>query len=244
MVFSLLTATAALATACPLASPEILKAQKGGFTALWRFTASPALHAPLGAGELAGYERWVRAHTRLDAKGLIENNIRVGRRLKKSLSPRDPFRKAIEKNERNGRLISSGEVGRIRPLSCLESQPFRQLAAWVDLRIKPTEFFATILTKGDELILIADFYPNSYSGAHESRAARKAKALLRKDGWGREASLHNHPFNFANEYGDVGGALAPSSADVAMYQESRPFEARITNGLDTVVFSDYSKFRP
>jgi hypothetical protein len=244
MVFSLLLAMAALAADCPLSSPEILKAEKGGFTALWRFTNSAALHAPLGGGELAQYERWVRANTRLDAKGLIENNIQVGRRLKKHLSPQDPFRKTIERNERNGRLVSSGAVGRIRPISCLESQPFRRLMAWMDLRTKPVEFLSTILTRGNELILIADFYPNDYSGAQESRAARHAKASLRRRGWGREVNLHNHPFNFANEYGDVGGALAPSSADVEMYQSSRPSEAWITNGIDTVVFTDYSRFKP
>lgn len=243
MVISLLLGLAAFAAECPLAAPEILKAERGGFTALWRIESSPALMAPLSGGELAAYERWVRAHTRLDAKGLIENNIQVGRRLKKNLAPGDPFRAAIEKNERNGRLVSTGAVGRFRPISCLESQPFRRLAAWKDLRTKPVEFLATILRKGDDLILIADFYDNGYSGAQESRTARKAKAALRQKGWGLEVNLHNHPFHFANEYGDIGGALAPSTADVAMYQSSRPSEAWITNGLDTVVFSDYSRFR-
>jgi hypothetical protein len=229
---------------CPMVSPAVLKAGNGGFTVLWRLKNDASLDAPLKNGELASYERWVKAHTSLDARGLIENNIRVGRGFKKSLSSRDPFRDAIEKNEKNGRLVSSGRVGRFHPISCLESLPFRRLAAWVDLRTKPTEFLATILKRGNEIAVIADFYPNDYSGAGESRAARHAKASLRQKGWSHEINFHNHPFNFANEYGDVGGALAPSTADVAMYQSSRPAEAWITNGIDTVVFTDYSKFKP
>lgn len=243
MILSLFFAIVALAADCPLATPEILKAEKGGFTALWRFKNTSALQAPLAAGELSHYTRWVKANTHLDAKGLIEKNIEVGRRLVKSLSRNDPFRASIRTNERNGRLVSSGSVGRIRPISCLESQPFRRLLTFTDLRTKPSEFLATILTRGDELILIADFYPNDYSGAYESAAAKNAKARLRRKGWGREVNFHNHPFNFANPYGDIGGALAPSTADVEMYQRSRPSEARITNGLDTVVFTDYSRFR-
>jgi hypothetical protein len=243
LALTLLTGSMALAD-CPMITPTVLKTGNGGFTALWRLKSTASLSAPLKNGELASYERWVKAHTLLDARGLIESNIRVGRGLKKSLSSRDPFRAAIEKNEWNGRLVSSGRVGRIRPISCLESLPFRRLAAFVDLRTKPMEFLATILRHGEEIALIADFYPNDYSGAGESRAARSTKAALRKKGWGREINLHNHPFNFANEYGDVGGALAPSTADVETYQNNRPAEARITNGIDTVVFTDYSRFKP
>lgn len=245
MLLPLLLTMLASASPCPLATPTILKQEKGGFTALWRFENSPHLHAPLREGELAEYERWVKSRTTLGAKGLIENHLEVGRRLKQKLSPQDPFRKMIEKNEHNALLVASGASGSIRPISCLESQPFRRLAAWMDLRTKPMEFLATILARGNELAVIADFYPNDYSGAQESAAARKEKARLRKKGWGREINFHNHPFNFANPYGDIGGTLAPSIADVGMYQDSRPREARITNGLHTVVFSmpDYSRFR-
>src|SRR5690606_28489531 len=123
LILLILISSAALAD-CPMIAPKILKSEKGGFTAEWRLPNSAGLQAPLKKGELGAYTRWVKSKTSLDARGLIENNIQVGRRLKKNISSRDPFHAAIEKNEKNGRLVSSGAVGKIRPISCLESLAF------------------------------------------------------------------------------------------------------------------------
>jgi hypothetical protein len=93
---------------------------------------------------------------------------------------------------------------------------------------------------------VADFYRKGYTGAGESAFARSLVRKRTRSGWKWRVNFHNHPFDFQNSYGDLGGVLVPSEADIANYQTSRPPEAWITNGLNTVVFQPgaYQRLEP
>ena len=51
--------------------------------------------------------------------------------------------------------------------------------------------------------------------------------------------IHNHPFNFSNPYGDIGGLLAPSSPDLKYFKDITDTNIKfvITNGLESVLLT-------
>ena len=64
--------------------------------------------------------------------------------------------------------------------------------------------------------------------------------LIRKDlkrGWKRLIDLHNHPLALNPKYGDY-GPLSPSLSDIQNYQNEKPEEAIITNGIDSFVMEE------
>lgn len=133
-------------------------------------------------------------------------------------------------------------------MNCLEGLVFNEFLKVVDLRHKPEEFFSSWMIKGPEIQVIADFYGDSGNlrggGASESTAASIYRNRLLREDWILYASYHNHPFSFDNSYGNVGGNLAPSEADISLYRERRPLYALIANGIDTVELTekDYLAF--
>ena len=221
-------------------TPKVLKRAKGGYTALWQLPNSAELHQPVNPPEenYLHYVSWVRSKTNLDAVGLLRNHSAVVQKVLRELGPgNSAFRDALLLGERNLDRILRGEVGQIRPMNCLESIPFREFLKVVDLRECAQETYVSILRKGDQLTLIADLYPGDKGSegiAAESSAARKERRALTKKGWKLVGHFHNHPFQFDNPYGDLGGATAPSGPDLGVYQSAGVEFALISNGIETI----------
>jgi hypothetical protein len=238
LLLLLLSASPAFAGPCDFdASKRVLAKTADGYTAEWSLPDTAALRAPaVPAGDrYAGYAAWVRAHTKLDARAILENHVHVVRTGIENLGPEDPFRKEMEAEIVGVRKVIDGHVGTIRPMSCLESIAFLEFQKVADLRKAPKELSALLFRKGGALRLVGDFYSDGENGgARERPASTKEARRLTAAGWELYAHLHNHPFAFTNPYGDIGGTTMPSSPDLDAYATRRPVLALITNGIESI----------
>ncbi len=181
-----------------------------------------------------------KTYGRLSTRGLIQRQRAV---YEKAYGP-DP-----KKNPELALfdLILRGSVGKLRPLTQLESSLTR-LHIELNKNLKPrSEYFAFILRKGDHLNVYAgiglrgDGWPPNFAPT-----LWRVKEDLRQ-GWRLVAHLHSHPFA-AVENIDWGGSVVPSDPD---FQSFRSMAAGlglksmlITNGIDTleVPASDLKKY--
>ncbi|MGZ3652875.1 MAG: S8 family serine peptidase [Bdellovibrionota bacterium] len=228
---------------------EIIVKAKTGYSATWTISASPALLAPYASQDknLQDYRTWFTSKTPWTAQDILQNNVRMIREALEGIKPGDSFLVQGQRDIRNVERIIRGEIGKIRPMNCLESIPFREFLKAVDLRKHPVEMSSVTLKKGDQLKVLGDFYyePGSDAdgavGTESSAATIALQRKLMKEGWALYTHLHNHPFDFRNE--DIGGEVAPSNPDIDTYRHEHPESAVITNGRDTIEMTpdDYNK---
>ncbi len=186
---------------------------------------------------------------------------RLAARLPGSLSPRDLLERqravmaAIgTENARgdaeNGALLLEGRAGTIGPASWLEWLLFREQDRRYPMIEHPSEMGAYVLRgKGRARVYLSSM---ESVGGKLRREISDRVAADAAAGFEVTAHLHNHPFMFDRVPGDrmwttpetvkdVGGALAPSTNDVAFYRgavESVALRgAWVTNGLDTARFT-------
>jgi hypothetical protein len=173
---------------------------------------------------MKSYREWIRSHTPWDAFEDLEN-------LKKLLE--DPHVKPTKETEAtllNLENMMKQTVGTIRPANCLESLLMNEMMWVVDLRKNAIENHAYIYRKGDELTVLADFYPDPAKSIKETTEKRRK---LVNDGWEYAISFHTHPFNPDVKSPDVGGNLVPTSQDLETWIKEKPSVAVITNGFET-----------
>jgi hypothetical protein len=235
--WGLFAAGPSAASECELPTPKILIRTASALTAKWILPTSAELHSVFRGNDerLAQFRSWVRSQTNLSAVGLLENHLRVLRSASEGLPSNDPFLHELLKDQQVVLRVLGGRAGRLQPMTCLQSLPFRYFLRGTDLRRQKAELSAYFLTLGKQIVIVADFDSRSDSGARESVIGRKERLSLQKTGWRLLAHFHNHPFNFKNPYGDWGGVLAPSSADLQVYRAAQPEFAWITNGIETLV---------
>lgn len=136
--------------------------------------------------------------------------------------------------------IINGEVGKIKPMSCLVST---LMAKHLGLQSSYyNEFGAYILGNNNKLRI----YFQSHNDA-QVPSNYYIKTNIDKDvaqGWKLLTHIHSHPFAFDNPSGDIAGTLIPSgtskSSDLGHYielMEKHNLQSSIiTNGFDMIVF--------
>jgi hypothetical protein len=246
VMVALLMAVTAQALASPgcqwQAARHVVSRKASGHTTFWSLKANAQLNRedPGTAPRLASYRRWVHANTSWTARQGLANLFNLLRQAKENGSLLFPV--AVF----NTGQVVHGKAGRIRPMACRESLVFDEFLTVVDLTKSPQEAHAYYLRKGQQVLILADFYdhPGDLGTGPSLLTEREVHRRIRA-GWRLWISYHNHPFDFANSYGDIGGNLAPSEADVESYQSELPQMAIITNGLESLVLrkSDFNKFK-
>lgn len=221
---------------------HIVSRKANGHTTFWSLKSTAHLDRkdPGTAPHLAAYRRWVRSKTSWTARQGLKNIFNLLSQAKENGSLLFPIAAF------NTRQVLQGRAGHIRPMACLESLVFDEFLTVVDLTKSPQEAHAYFLKKGDDIQILGDFYdhPGDLGTSPSALTQREMQRRLRS-GWRFWISYHNHPFDFANPYGDIGGNLAPSEPDIQTYLYERPQEAIITNGLESLVLrkSDFYKFK-
>jgi hypothetical protein len=224
-----------------------------GATVFWEFESISTLKEPFQtqSKKYSDYISWVKSKTNRTAKEILENHDQIVKKEIAKLGTTNTSNKDLVKELLtyidNDKQILDGKIGRISPLRCQEGIPFAEFLERVDLRMKPLEFFVTILEKDHQIILLGDFYDtnenNPSLGTNESSAAKSFRRGLIANGWTTTGFYHNHPFDFSSQTGDLGGVTAPSSQDAKFLKKGRFKSAYITNGIETLELSsdDISK---
>lgn len=145
--------------------------------------------------------------------------------FEKAYGPQDGTVKAF-------RLIESREVGAIGSSTCAELMLMDEHLKFHPNNVPGSEFSARIFRKGSRLKIYAAFIEVPSMAA--PGVVMDAAAV---EGWEFVAFLHNHPFSFDNQYGDISGTVIPSEPDLMTFRKLFDNEslqgAWITNGLDT-----------
>lgn len=177
--------------------------------------------AAFTTAELEHFRQNVRNRVDVDPYSLIQRQRGFFRAIPRLLKAYD--------------LILQRKVGRILPIACVEQS---LLVRHLSLASAQTEFSAWILTHPQNPQVIALVKSANQAGV----SMRDMEGILRqrqKSGWRLQTQLHNHPFDFTNPHGDVGGVTFPSEADVNYGREQvRDWglsQLSITNGFDTLV---------
>ncbi|MBX3039640.1 MAG: hypothetical protein KF789_02890 [Bdellovibrionaceae bacterium] len=230
-------------------SKQTLRSTSTGLTSVWVFSEKDFSQGPFVPSSTAekSHIQWVRQRTSWSSRENLRNGIRIRQKTVNQLPRLDVFRLSLERDIRNLSKVINGSIGRIRPLRCIEGLAFREYLRIADLRSHPQEFQAIFMEKDGVIAMLGDFYrkkPSDIVGTMPSAATLKYKAQLEQKGWVFHAHLHNHPFDFTNTYGDIGGSLAPSDPDLEIYLSQKPRYALITNGIETIEIpqKDFSKF--
>lgn len=117
-------------SSCQYEPTTILFRNEHGNTALWQLEEGPQLYKSYSPGRDLGFKRfveWIREHTPWNGIDLLKNHRKVGQDLLADPNLSEPARENLSKHVRNISYIIDGRVGRIRPITCLESIPFQQL---------------------------------------------------------------------------------------------------------------------
>lgn len=183
----------------------------------------------------------------------------VARRVP-DLDPRALLRRTYERDEPpadeddrkqrgNNRLIAEGEVGRLRPINCLEAALVAYQAERVPMIERPTELHGIIVSRTGA----AGTRHRVYVAASDELFPPKPEQIVERvdadlaAGWHLAAHLHNHTWHLG-EAGAASGAAAatgdgvalpaPSTPDVHYYRALRASRglrrALVTNGFHTV----------
>jgi hypothetical protein len=218
----------------------IIARDKTGYTAEWTLDDTPALSAPLVTTD-ANYRNlksWIAEHTTETWKQLLGRNRSAFQEALRGMKPGDGGYAEFERSVRADDLILSGAAGTVHAIACLESIPYLEYLKVVDLRRYPQEFSAVVLKLSGKVKILGDFYftpgADGPTGAEESPASLAVKNRLIAEGWQFYAHIHDHTFSFEDMAGDLGGDLAPSGPDIALYLSEKPVRAIISDGLDTI----------
>lgn len=175
-------------------------------------------------GALLSFRSSVAARTDVRQDSLL-------RRQKKFFDRMPSERQRYEK-------ILSGSVGRLRPVSCLESflhdNHLRRFSG-------ETEFAAYVLTRKGSRDAVVLVLSQRTDGVSMNDFLWEILKKHRHQGWKVAMHLHNHPFFFNNPYGDIAGTVLPSAPDLETYVEGRRSfgleSAVVTNGFDSFELS-------
>lgn len=223
---------------------KILFSSERGYSAEWTIRDEPSLYRyfswhldPL----YNAYVEYIRSKTDWSSREVLLNHLRVVKNAVRVHNNDSNFVKTLNQDINRTQLILDGVYGVIRKMRCLESIPMREYLKVNDLQKYPQEFVAIVFKKTNRIKILADLYfldPDSAIGASMSRTLKQESKRLQEFGWEQIIHLHNHPFNFSNSVGDIGGGLAPSKSDLHFYASQKIPFALITNGLDTLIIEE------
>lgn len=210
----------------------------------WELTHSPELFLPWQTQDMeyGAYYEWISSHNPGDFRAILQTHINAGRKILERLDPREELAKSILEDEKLVLSIIQGFHGKVNSMNCMESIVFREFLKSNKQPQSKKEFTANIFQEGKKIIILAEWDTeeddSGFIGAVESSQLKSERSKLIAKGWHLFAHYHNHPFNFENRWGDIGGGLAPSDADLATYKSLKPTIALITNGIDTIRFEE------
>lgn len=240
-------------------STSVLRQLPNGHTLEWTFTR--AILEPAGSPAISpryqAYRAWIAHYTKLDARGLIENQLGFYRDVLADHAARGISNSSFDQTLRDGILdsedILAGRLGRFREVGCIEVTAFEEFFKFSDFEKNYDEYYVQVLVKDNAVKVLGEFYAGSGGGTGASTELRARAETLLREGWIFEALLHNHPFLFML-YGDplptdrrlqLGGNIHPSAPDVATFIRDHPRQAWITNGTETLELQhdEYRYFR-
>ncbi len=209
----------------------------------WEISDTPELYQPWQSEDpiYANYRNWVLSQHPGDFRSILQKHIEAGRKILSTIDPQSDLARRIIADEKLVLSIINGFEGKVTSMNCLESIVFREfLQANKNVKSK-NEFLALGVQKGSQIVIMGEWEvlkdsENGFSGTSESEELKSQRAKLLSEDWHLTAHYHNHPFNFENEWGDIGGGLAPSDTDLASYRKLDPRLALITNGIETIRF--------
>lgn len=143
-------------------------------------------------------------------------------------------------------LIINRKLGKISPISCLQSELLAEHLSWQKSKLPENEFQAYILSHDVKrphykiyFLSGVDVMPPSFEFIEE----RLKKDL--EEGWQVVTHLHNHPFFLADPKGHIAGTTIPSQGDRTSYYNDKTTmglkKSWITNGFSTITV-DESEF--
>lgn len=125
----------------------------------------------------------------------------------------------------------------IRPANCLEKLLMGLQNDRVSIRRDPTEFVSIVMSRPDNEHARVYFYSVNRNGIGAMTPLTRLVEADLQQGWRVQFVLHNHAFHLSDPA--LNGILAPSGPDanfnVNFARSHNLPEARITNGIDTVV---------
>lgn len=163
------------------------------------------------------------------------------RRFMDELSERqieiDPVRLLERSPTENNQIVIRNADDWIRPATCLEMLMFGHQHGRLNVFENPSEFASIILRSPDRERLRAYYYTINHDGIGRMEPIVAPALEDRRDGWEVLIALHSHVFH--PDQPELDGILAPSEPDadfhVRFHAESNVREARITNGVHTVI---------
>jgi hypothetical protein len=228
-----LLAALALAAAAPSAAaqcafpapPTVLRAEADVLLQFWVLPDRPALHEATLPHSPALSEFRERISTRMDTepRGLLAQQL--------------PHTQGGDAE--NVRRVLSGEVGAVRPMSCLEALLFatqaeRTAGEGRPMHTSPTEFLSYLLQRGDTLKVW--YYTVDQPGVGGLATLHEPLRADLAAGWSVLRNIHNHNF-FLDREGVLGGVV-PSATDVQYLRNMSatlgPLHVSITNGFHTL----------
>ena len=201
LVFS----TAAWSKTCLDVSPEILRVRDGkSVVVTWKFFRHPAEN-PVEAfpPRLLEYQTRYRSALKMNARDLIRRSQdfrsdTVKRIEIEGVTPSNQeMYLALQSGNQNSERILNGNIGLIRPLSCIEAWIFDEFLEQFSQKVVNLEFSAAIYQKNDQITVLASFDPSYVLWGRPSRLQTISHVNLLSTGWSYKAHLHNHPFLFA-----------------------------------------------
>ncbi|PRD43051.1 hypothetical protein C5748_12630 [Phyllobacterium phragmitis] len=163
------------------------------------------------------------------------------RRFRDDLAKRkietDPVRLLERSPTENNRMVVRNADDWIRPAACLEMLMFGHQHGRLDTFETPSEFASIVLRSADGERLRVYYYTINHDGIGRMDPIVKPALEDKRDGWEVLVALHSHVFH--PDQPQIDGILAPSEADadfhVRFHAESGVQEARITNGIHTII---------
>lgn len=137
----------------------------------------------------------------------------------------------------NNDVVLSSATEWIRPANCLEKLLMGLQNDRVSIGRDPTEFVSIVLGRSESERVRVYFYSVNRNGIGAMTPLTRLVETDLQQGWRVQFVLHNHAFHLSDPA--LNGILAPSGPDANFnlnFARSHNLpEARITNGIDTVV---------
>jgi len=137
----------------------------------------------------------------------------------------------------NNQIVARNAGDWIRPATCLEMLMFGHQHGRLNVFENPSEFASIILRSPDRERLRVYYYTINHDGIGRMDPIVEPALEDRRGGWEVLIALHSHDFHPAQP--ELDGIRAPSEPDadfhVRFHAQSNMREARITNGVHTVI---------
>jgi hypothetical protein len=137
----------------------------------------------------------------------------------------------------NNDIVLSEAADWIRPAGCLEKLLIGLQNDRISIQRDPTEFVSVVLNRPESERVRVYFYSVNRNGIGAMTPVTRLVDADLLDGWQVKFVLHNHAFHLSDPA--LNGILAPSIPDahfnLNFAKSHRLLEARITNGINTVV---------